>query len=90
MQDGFIQYAEFENLIKLLTYYEKLFEQFQHLDKNNDHRIAFPEFKQAHTELGIAAKTDEELKAEFDKLDTNKGGFVLFDEFCSYMARQKK
>lgn len=45
-----------------------MFVQFKHLDKNSDHRIAFSEFKQAHTDIGIAAKTDEELKAEFDKV----------------------
>ncbi|CAM2707351.1 unnamed protein product [Rotaria socialis] len=29
------------------------------------------------------------LKNEFKQVDTNNGGFILFDEFCMYMANRK-
>jgi Ca2+-binding EF-hand superfamily protein len=31
--------------------------------------------------------SDEEAQAEFDKIDSNKGGKVLFKEFCAYVAK---
>ena len=30
--------------------------------------------------------TDPE--AEFKKIDTNNGGFILFDEFCDYAVKR--
>jgi hypothetical protein len=30
--------------------------------------------------MGINIGSDEELKAKFDEIDTNHGGYILFDE----------
>ena len=57
-----------------------MYKKFQQLDKNNDKRISFLEFKKGHEIIGLKASTSEELKKEFNKIDTNRGGYILFDE----------
>ena len=79
-QDGFIDIDEFERLIDLLYYYNDLYKKFQQLDKNNDKRISFSEFKKGHEIIGLKANTSEKLREEFNKIDTNHGGYILFDE----------
>ncbi|CAH1767487.1 2905_t:CDS:2, partial [Entrophospora sp. SA101] len=79
-KDGFVDLSEFGNLLDLLYYYDDLYKQFQKLDKNKDKRISYAEFKKGHELVGINANSDEELKAEFDKIDTNHGGYILFEE----------
>ena len=79
-QDGFIDINEFERLIDLRYYYNDMYKKFQQLDKNNDKRISFLEFKKGHEIIGLEASTSEELKKEFNKIDINHGGYILFDE----------
>ena len=79
-QDGFIDKNEFERLIDLLYYFNDLYKKFQQLVKNNDKRISFLEFKKGHEIIGLEASTLEELKKEFNKIDTNREGYILFDE----------
>ncbi|PKY53571.1 EF-hand [Rhizophagus irregularis] len=88
-QDGFIDFKEFERLIDLLHYYNNLFQIFKKLDIDNDRRIDFNEFKKGYELMGINGGSDEELKAKFDEIDTNQGGYILFDEFCIYAAKIK-
>ncbi|CAG8690350.1 22176_t:CDS:2 [Dentiscutata erythropus] len=88
-KDGFIQLNEFSRLIDLLYYYDELYHLFQQLDKNKDKRISFGEFKKGHDLMGITTNNIDELKKEFAKIDTNDGGYILFDEFCIYAAKKK-
>lgn len=43
------------------------------------------EFKQGYKALEIGGD-DASIRREFGKMDSNSGGYVLFDEFCFYMA----
>jgi len=88
-QDGFIDFKEFGRLIDLLHYYNELFKIFKKLDIDDDRRIDFDEFKKGHKLIGINAGSKKELKAKFNEIDTNNGGYILFDEFCIYAARVK-
>jgi len=88
-QDGFVDFKEFGRLIDLLHYYNNLFQIFKKLDIDNDRRIDFNEFKKGHELIGINVDSNKELKAKFDEIDTNHGGHILFDEFCSYAAKVK-
>lgn len=54
------------------------------LDKNSDKRIGRDEFEEGHKLLGL-----ESAKGAFDKIDTNGGGYILFDEFCTFMAKKQ-
>lgn len=31
---------------------------------------------------------ESEMKADFDKVDRNHGGIILFDEFCQYFTQK--
>jgi Ca2+-binding EF-hand superfamily protein len=53
---------------------------FKKLDKNNDNRISLQEFKQGHKLMGLEGLSNPELKKAFDDIDTNRGGYILFDE----------
>ncbi|CAG8597894.1 8291_t:CDS:2 [Dentiscutata erythropus] len=88
-KDGYVQLEEFGRLIDLLHYYNELYEIFQKLDVDHDKRITFEEFKKGHKLIKLQGLSDEELKEEFTKIDTNNGGLILFDEFCIYAAKRK-
>ena len=79
-QDGFIDFKEFGRLIDLLHYYNELFKIFKELDINNDRRIDFGEFKKGHELIGISVGSIKELREKFNEIDTNHGGYILFDE----------
>lgn len=75
-----IELREFGKIVELLNHYNKISEVFEQLDTNGDHRISFNEFKQGFDLMGEDSSNEKFLKQEFNKIDTNKGGFILFDE----------
>ena len=82
MQTGFIEFKEFRRLIELLYYYNELSDLFRQLDTNRDKRISFSEFKKGHQLIDQLNTHENHLREEFDRIDTNHGGFILFDEVC--------
>lgn len=62
---------------------------FEQLDKNHDKRISFKEFTRGHELIGIKTIGITKLRELFDKIDLDKGGMIIFEEFCIYMAKQK-
>ncbi|CAF1035226.1 unnamed protein product [Rotaria sp. Silwood1] len=87
--NGFIELREFGKIVQLLKHYDELSKIFEELDTNDDHRISFKEFKRGFTLSGEDDSDEESLKQEFDAIDSNDGGYILFDEFCMYMAKKK-
>lgn len=71
---------EFEKIVELLTYYNEISQLFEQLDKNNDDRITFSEFKKGFSLLNEDDTDEDYLREEFSKIDTNGGGHILFDE----------
>ena len=47
---------------------------------NKDKRISFAEFKKGHELTGHSHVNEHHLKEEFNRIDTNHGGYILFDE----------
>lgn len=86
--DGFIEFDEFENLLKYLTYYSHLYKLFSQLDKDTDHRISFAEFKKGHEICGFKDAKEADLRKDFNQVDSDHGGFVRFEEFCQFMAKK--
>ena len=82
MQSGFVEFKEFRRLIELLYYYNELSDLFRQLDTDRDKRISFSEFKKGHELIGQFNTHGNHLREEFDRIDTNHGGFILFDEVC--------
>ncbi len=79
-QNGFVELKEFGKIVELLNHYNKLSQIFEELDTNDDHRISFSEFKKGFELTGEDSSDEKFLRKEFNKIDTNKGGFILFDE----------
>ncbi|CAF1168143.1 unnamed protein product [Rotaria sordida] len=42
-----------------------------------------------HELIGYSSTDENSLRQEFNRIDTNHGGYILFDEFCIYMAKKK-
>ncbi|CAF4746627.1 unnamed protein product [Rotaria socialis] len=86
---GFIELKEFQRLIDLLYYYNRLSDLFGQLDTNKDKRISFIEFKKGYKLVGQSNIPENHIREEFNRIDTNHGGYILFDEFCIYMAKKQ-
>ncbi|UJR09384.1 hypothetical protein I4U23_013627 [Adineta vaga] len=87
--NGFVELREFEKIVQLLKQYNEISKVFEELDTNDDHRISFQEFKKGFELLGEDNSDEEGLKQEFDSIDSNDGNYILFDEFCMYMANRQ-
>jgi Ca2+-binding EF-hand superfamily protein len=83
--DGFIKRREFRLLLKYVVYFNDLWHKFDEIDVNHDHRLDLQEFKRGCAVLGIRLDYGEG-ESEFAAMDENGGGFVLFDEFCTWCA----
>ena len=82
-QNGFVELREFRKIIQLLHHYDELSKLFEELDTNDDHRINFAEFKKGFSLLGEDNADEQFLRKEFNSVDTNRGGYILFDEVSS-------
>jgi len=87
--DDWVQRKEFKRLLGNLFYFNKAYWIFENQDGDKDRRMDFPEFKNCLTLVaGSAGMKDAEMKADFDKVDRNGGGIILFDEFCRYFTQK--
>lgn len=86
--DDWVQYNEFKALLRNLFYFNRVFHVFDTIDTDDDRRIDINEFKLGFNLLNMG----EEFNAEsvFSEIDRNKGGFILFNEFSSWFARNLK
>lgn len=73
------------NRASLLLRYFELLDCFDEVDTNNNRRIERAEFDAALPLLAAWGVPVADADAEFDKVDVNKGGFLLFDEFSGCM-----
>ncbi|BES99021.1 Calcium Hypothetical protein protein [Nesidiocoris tenuis] len=91
-KDKYVDYTE------LITYLSKRFAPqqlkrvavaFNHFDKDSDAMLEYWETKQAIFYLGenIAA---ENLRFEFDKMDDDQDGKLIFDQFVDLLCTLKK
>jgi len=83
---GLIGRNEFRMLLKSLVFYNQLWDKFEEIDVNQDHRLGLREFVTGCHLVGGAVVEDPEKL--FRAMDANGGGYVLFDEFCLTMARK--
>jgi len=79
--DDYIERKEFKFFLVSLRQYFEYFEAFSRVDKDGDDRITLAEFtaQKDKIEVWVGPIDPEE---EFNKIDANKGGYILFDEFC--------
>ena len=67
------------------SFFNNIWDKFEAIDTDGDRRLTESEFVAGCKAVELTI-TEEEAKAEFAKCDDNGGGFVLFNEFCSWCA----
>jgi Ca2+-binding EF-hand superfamily protein len=84
--DGFIGRREFRLLLQYMLYFHRLWDRFDAIDTDHDHRLTLSEFTNGCSSLGIPVSEDEAASA-FAQMDRDNGGVVRFIEFCVWCAR---
>ena len=89
-RNGFINRREFRLLLEYLMYFNDLWSKFEEIDggQGGDRRLDLGEFQNGCAVCGLSISASE-AQAEFEAMDENGGGFVLFDEFCAWIARRQ-
>ena len=86
---GLITYEEFQNLWKYIVFYNNMWEKFSKYDSDGDRRITIDEFQNMSVNLFNSPMSYKEARYLFRLIDTNNGGLILFNEFCTFMIRRK-
>merc|ERR1712166_1076093 len=85
--DAWVEPGEFPQLLLNLFYFNKLFQCFEQVDTDDDRRMDEEEFIKGLGMLGMNL-SEKDAKADFDEMDSNDGGIVLFDEFCIWFTKK--
>lgn len=85
--DEFVHKDELSNLIQNLFYFNRLYYVFDKIDTDDDQRIDVNEFKVSFPLLKLTGSLKPE--AVFKEIDTNNGGYILFEEFCEWYAKNQ-
>jgi len=84
--DSWVEKKEFHALLLNIFWFNKLWQIFDALD-GDDRRIDANEFCRGLGQMGLQM-SPQEAHAEFNKIDMNHGGQVLFVEFCAYIRKR--
>lgn len=89
-QDGvgadYVEKKEFRILLEYLYMYFGLFQHFNSMDEDHDQRLTLEEFSDSLpllSQWGITV-AEEDAEETFNRIDTNSGGKILFEEFCDW------
>jgi hypothetical protein len=86
--DDYVSKAEFKYLLLYLRQYYEYWSAFSAIDTSKDRRISKKEFNVALPILGKWGIKLTDPDQAFKEIDTNNGGFILFDEFCSWAVKK--
>ena len=87
--DDYVSKAEFIYLISYLRQYYKYWNIFDEVDSSDDRRISREEFAKAQPTFKKYGVNIQNVNELFNKIDTNNGGIILFDEFCDWIIKDK-
>merc|ERR1712218_48780 len=84
--DDFIEFPEFRLFLQTLRQFFEYYEAFNRLNTGMDHRVNKEEFTSPKMKETIEKWVGpvEDMGAEFDKIDNNGGGQILFREFVDW------
>lgn len=82
--DDYVELREFRYLLLSLKQYFSYYQMFDAVDKDDDRRVTVNEFMQAQDLIESFGVKFDDPREEFNKIDTNGGGMILFDEFSHY------
>lgn len=80
----YVQKPEYRIFLLYLRQYFEYFVMFKKLDKTGDDKLSLKEFTAAVPIMKKWGVNIKDPKTEFNKIDVNKGGSLLFDEFSHY------
>lgn len=86
--DDYVSKAEFKYLVLYLRQYYEYWTAFDEIDTSNDRRINQQEFKAAVPILQKWGVHIQDPQAVFKEIDSNHGGYILFDEFSSWAIKK--
>jgi hypothetical protein len=86
--DDYVSKAEFKYLLLYLIQYYDYWLAFQDIDKNHDRRVSPVEFKAIGPILDRWGITIKDPTAVFKQIDSNHGGYILFDEFSNWAIKE--
>jgi Ca2+-binding EF-hand superfamily protein len=84
----YIEKCEFRLLLWYVKQYFEIWQMFEAVDTSGDHRVDINEFKRAIPKMAEWGVEIKDPQAEFNTIDTNHGGQILFDEFAAYALRK--
>merc|ERR1712026_23272 len=84
--DDYIQWPEFRLFLQTLRQFFEYYEAFNRFDSGEDQRVDKEEFTSDKMKEAIEKWVGpvEDMGAEFDKIDKNGGGQILFSEFVDW------
>jgi len=86
--DGFVHKHDCCKLLRNVLYFNKCWTTFETADADHDHRMTLQEFQGGAAKMGLTMSSSE-LLDEFNFMDENNGGKILFDEFCKWVGEKK-
>ena len=86
--DEFVGWLEFRIILVYLRQYFEYYVMFCRIDSSNDFKISINEFKKAIPTLEKWGIKINDPESEFNKIDINHGGVIMFDEFCTYAIKK--
>jgi len=84
--DDYIEFREFRLLLQTLRQFFEYYQAFDRLDTEDDGRVSKEEFTADKMKETIVKWVGpiEDFEAEFDAIDVNGGGQILFTEFVDW------
>jgi len=84
--EHYIEFREFRLFLQSLRQYFEYYQAFSRIDTGDDNRVSKEEFTsdKIKTCLETWVGPIEDLEAEFEAIDTNGGGQILFTEFVDW------
>jgi len=84
--DDYLEFREFRLFLATLRQYFEYYQAFAIIDTGDDNRVSKEEFTSDNIKASLEKWVGpiEDLEAEFEKIDTNAGGQILFTEFVDW------
>merc|ERR1711881_87594 len=85
--EDLLEFREFRLFLATLRQYFEYYQAFERIDTGDDNRVSKEEFTADKIKASVEKWTGteiEDMEAEFDKIDANAGGQILFTEFVDW------
>jgi len=84
--DDLLEFREFRLFLQTLRQFFEYYQAFERIDTGDDNRVSKEEFTSDKIKDALEKWVGpiEDLEAEFEAIDTNSGGQILFTEFVDW------